>query len=207
MRKLIMMILVVASMVVFTACQGDDGNSEDPNNSPNNGNETENNNDNDTNNNDNNNNSDNNDTGENNDVGNNNDSSGGDDSVNNDGEFASFEEHDELEEHIDLSLNHEIVEDNKGVRVILFKDSSQHVKYKSIYTKKDHYLKIIDTDKNDVIFRGAIKMSIPENNDGQSSDNGNSNEEASAPSKFESTDLSEYDSKLKEKISFKKNNK
>lgn len=72
------------------------------------------------------------------------------------GNLDAFPENDNLTEYIDIeSVSAEIVEDNTGERVILFKDGSGEVQYKSIFVKETDRHKIVQTDGpnlfNDVI--------------------------------------------------------
>ncbi|AJD92859.1 hypothetical protein JMA_35420 [Jeotgalibacillus malaysiensis] len=74
----------------------------------------------------------------------------------NESNLSAFPEYDNLIEYIDIeSVSAEIADDNPGERVILFKDESGEVQYKSIFVKETNWHKIVQTDGpnlfNDVI--------------------------------------------------------
>ena len=74
----------------------------------------------------------------------------------NNSDLNAFPEYNNLTEYIDIeNVSSEIVEDNTGERVILFKDDSGEVQYKSIFVKETDRHKIVQTDGpnlfNDVI--------------------------------------------------------
>lgn len=59
--------------------------------------------------------------------------------------ISEYTESSTIANHIDLNkYSGKVVEDNKGKRIIVFSDSNGHKQYKSIYVKRNGYLKIID---------------------------------------------------------------
>lgn len=72
-------------------------------------------------------------------------------------ELESFEEYATLNDTIDLSKYSSIVEsDNKGSRVIIFKDENEKKVYKSVYTKNNQRLKIIQLTDDQLLFNEVI---------------------------------------------------
>lgn len=59
--------------------------------------------------------------------------------------ISNYPEAGTIGSHIDLSTHTgSVVEDNQGKRIIVFSDNNGHKQYKSIYSKRNGYLKIID---------------------------------------------------------------
>ncbi|MCG3087525.1 hypothetical protein [Sporosarcina cyprini] len=74
-----------------------------------------------------------------------------------DNELASYDEYETIASTIDLDTNKGIVEtDNKGNRVILFEDANGNKTYKSIFTKHDRFLKIIDLSTDQLLFKDRL---------------------------------------------------
>lgn len=74
-----------------------------------------------------------------------------------DNELAAFDEYDTIASTIDLASNKAIVEtDNEGNRVILFEDANGIKTYKSIFTKHDRFLKIIDLSADQLLFKDRL---------------------------------------------------
>ena len=72
-------------------------------------------------------------------------------------ELENFEEYATLNDTIDLSKYSSIVEsDNKGSRVIIFKDENEKKVYKSVYTKNNQRLKIIQLTDDQLLFNEVI---------------------------------------------------
>lgn len=70
--------------------------------------------------------------------------------------ITGLTEYTKLASAIDLNIySAEITEDNKGKRVILLKNENNQPRYKSIYTKNNGYLKIIDM-RGGLLFNGKI---------------------------------------------------
>src|SRR5699024_2966617 len=66
-------------------------------------------------------------------------------SSNNSSSISEYTESSTIANHIDLNkYSGKVVENNKGKRIIVFSDSNGHKQYKSIYVKRNGYLKIID---------------------------------------------------------------
>lgn len=71
-------------------------------------------------------------------------------------DIKSLPEYETITVNIDLSSYHpEIKEDNANKRVILLKDESGRERYKSVYIKREHHLKIINY-QGGLIFNGSI---------------------------------------------------
>ena len=74
-----------------------------------------------------------------------------------DNELALYDEYETIASTIDLDTNKGIVEtDNEGNRVILFEDANGKKTYKSIFTKHDRFLKIIDLTTDQLLFKDRL---------------------------------------------------
>lgn len=72
-------------------------------------------------------------------------------------ELENFVEYTTLNDTIDLNEYSSVVEsDNKGSRVIMFKDGSGKKVYKSVYTKNNKRLKIIQLTNDQLLFNEVI---------------------------------------------------
>lgn len=71
--------------------------------------------------------------------------------------LESYEEYDMLSEKIDLTKHQvELTTDNPGKRILLFADADGKKIYKSIFSKHDNHLKIIQLDDEGLLFNGRV---------------------------------------------------
>lgn len=90
--------------------------------------------------------------------------------------LTDFAEFNTLSDHIDLDTHSNIVKtDNKGNRVILFKNEQGHMAYKSVYVKHKDRLKIIHLPEDKLVFNEVIQTTDSAkhhtNDDGSSANN------------------------------------
>jgi|SRR5699024_12686988 len=65
--------------------------------------------------------------------------------------IKSFKEFETIDENITLQKHSvEVVEDNVGKRILLIKNEDNDEVYKTIYTKENHRLKIIEIEKGQI---------------------------------------------------------
>jgi len=76
----------------------------------------------------------------------------------NNDDLKDFPEFDTIAEYIDLDTYQGVLEtDNKGNRIIVFQNEKGHSEYKSIFTKHDSHLKIVQFKDDDLLYNGTIK--------------------------------------------------
>lgn len=65
--------------------------------------------------------------------------------------IKSFKEFETIDKNLTLQKHSvEVVEDNVGKRILLIKDENNDEVYKTIYTKENHRLKIIEIEKGQI---------------------------------------------------------
>ncbi len=73
-------------------------------------------------------------------------------------DLENLPEFNTIAKQIDLDIYQGVVEtDNKGNRIILFKNEKGHSEYKSIFIKRDNRLKIVQFDDDGLLYNEIIK--------------------------------------------------
>ncbi|HLR38785.1 MAG TPA: hypothetical protein VK068_00160 [Jeotgalicoccus sp.] len=86
------------------------------------------------------------------------DDSNVEDTVTNNDDLEKFPEFDTIAEYIELDTYQGLVEtDNKGNRIIIFKDENGNSEYKSIFVKNDNRLKIVKFKDDGLLYNEIIK--------------------------------------------------